>query len=819
MTEKVDSESRLIPDLENGWTGPGVELNRRSLLKMAGAAGMAWMAGSGALDAQSVAPPNVTSGVTAGVPLIFPPPRQIAVTGSGLRLDSASPILMPEQPTSNDLRLAQAVAAELSSRFDLHPEVRMVSALPKTGRYILLGSASNPLVREYCARENIQLSGHHPGPEGYVLRVNDREAVVLGSDDRGAFYGFQSLRQIISRNTNEVRVRGMRVTDWPDKPFRGIYTFLPGPENVAFFERFLRDFAAFYKFNTIMVEMNACMRLDHHPELNTGWIEMARDTDYSRRNYPPGPFHDRSQNSSHQDCGDGTFIEKSDVRALVKTARDNNIQFVPVIQSLTHSYYLLTKHKELSEVPGDKWPDTYCASNPGSYKLLFEVADEFLDVIQPKLVHAGHDEWFAPFGLCPCCRHKDPGEVYGQDLRKIHEYLAGKNMKMAIWGDYLLENVRGKGLRKRTTRDGWTYYTPGAMTPGQVKTLVPKDILIFNWFWSEKEKGRQNEQQLRDFGFQQVYGNMQPGIHDYVERSSLSDLRGGAPSSWAASTEFNIGKDLLASFLGCSSLLWSKQPMEKASLVSLTQAACPRIQSHFSGCVPPSATDGPTVPLDISASLNVSAGNPELGHGLSSVRAGRLESGGMRFELPHPGSKLAVAVGVEGEQPVSLPLESPGIAIGEDATSLVFLHACARPSRNATAFRVIWDEIDSADLLGWYEVAYEDGLVDTIPIRYGVNILEWSSAEQPVPSEAKISYCYQAEEIDCGAADGGPIRFFAFEWANPRLGKVIRTVHLRGSQRFRGAVHGYRNTYGSIIPSNAIALKAISFVPRRRGDA
>ena len=26
---------------------------------------------------------------------------------------------------------------------------------------------------------------------------------------------------------------------------------------------------------------------------------------------------------------------------------------------------------------------------------------------------------------------------------------------------------------------------PGALTPQQVKDLIPKDILIFNWFWQD----------------------------------------------------------------------------------------------------------------------------------------------------------------------------------------------------------------------------------------------------------------------------------------------------------------------------------------------
>lgn len=805
MTGRKDT--RLISSRTGGAAESGVQINRRSLLKMASVAGMEWMAGTGALDAQSA----VQANSARHAPLIFPPPRQIAVTNLDLRLNSASCIAIPEQPNSSDLRLARSVAAELSSRFDLNLAIRPVSDLPRSGGSILIGSAGNPLVEKYCGREQIRLDGRHPGPEGYCLRVTGREAVIAGSDARGAFYGLQSLRQILAQDENGVYIRGVRITDWPDKPFRSMYVYLPGPSHLALFERFIRDFAAFYKYNSMMVEMDACMRLDRHPELNTGWIEFARDLNYRRRNYPPGALHGRDQDSSHQDCGDSAFIEKSDVASLVRTARENAIDFVPVIQSLTHSYYLLTKHKELSEVPGDRWPDTYCASNPASHKLLFEVIDEILEVIQPKLVNAGHDEWFAPFGLCPRCRGRDPGEIYGEDVRKIHDHLAEKNVRMAIWGDYLLENVRGKGLQKRRTRSGWSYSTPGALTPEQVQTFIPKDILALNWFWSARQKGLENGQQLQDFGFQQVYANMEPNFSNYVERSTLPGLIGGAPSLWTASTGFNFSKDFAESLLGCSSLLWSKQPVESSQLRATTQELSPQIHDRLSGSLPPSATGDPTKTLDIAASFNLSSQDRDLGRPLSGIEAQTLVRGKRRFSLPAAQGKIALAVGVQGERPTRLPLVSPEVTVGQDATSLLFFHACAKPAHKDLSYRAIWDQHDSADLLGWYEVVYEDDFRLTIPIRYGVNILEWNWGSGDMPS----SYCYGAERAVCGAADSGPISFFIYEWKNPRLGKVIRGLRLQGSKGFRGPAQPRQNAWDGVIAENAIVLKALSFVPAR----
>ena len=38
---------------------------------------------------------------------------------------------------------------------------------------------------------------------------------------------------------------------------------------------------------------------------------------------------------------------------------------------------------------------------------------------------------------------------------------------------------------------------------------------------------------------------------------------------------------------------------------------------------------------------------------------------------------------------------------------------------------MIYNFDETAELLGWYEIVYEDGFVETIPIRYGINILDW----------------------------------------------------------------------------------------------
>ena len=66
------------------------------------------------------------------------------------------------------------------------------------------------------------------------------------------------------------------------------------------------------------------------------------------------------------------------------------------------------------------------------------------------------------------------------------------------------------------------------MSPEQVRALVPKDILIFNWFWSEEEGGETTEAQLDESGFRQIYGNVTPFIEKYRKRSKRPTIIGGA---------------------------------------------------------------------------------------------------------------------------------------------------------------------------------------------------------------------------------------------------------------------------------------------------
>lgn len=754
-------------------------------------------------------------------PLIFPLPQTILVTPDIFVLDESVSIIIPQKMNEKDILLARLLVRELSDKFGVAIKIETRTDIPKDRKVVIMGSLNNPLINKYCSDNNLAITTKDLGPEGYILQVNSNTIIIAGSDDPGAFYGLQSLRQLLNGSEQKLKIQGVKVRDWPTYPFRAIRLYIPGPENIVFFKRFLKDFMALYKYNKVIIELN-CMRLDKHPEVNAGWIEFSKYMQYTRSNETEG-LHGEIKNSAHYDAGDGFIIEKDAVKDIVNYSSQNFIEVIPEIPSLTHSYYLLTRHPELAEYPGDRWPDTYCPSNPASYDLMFDVYDEYVEVIKPGMVHIGHDEWWgAPLGVCPLCKDKDCSELFAQDINKIHSYFSKKGIKIAMWGDYLLESVRKTGSQDRTSSTGLKYKTPGAVRPSVVKESIPKDILIFNWFWSNQER----DMELQKFGFKQIYGNFTPNISNWDERIKKIDLAGGAPSSWTATNESNFGKDLLSDFLGCANLLWSSHTINQLDLAGIVWELIPSVRAGLKAERVPSEDGDIVEPIDISSFYNFSKDSKVFNINLSTIKSGDIRIEKKVFNLVNSeetSGKCAIVVSSVGTGENPFPDKIGGIPVNEDVSSLIFLHSCALPAGNQKAYFNIPNNFDSSDLLGWYEIVFEDGFKAIVPIQYGVNILEWNPGGEKNLDKKKgdtrsnpKACCYEADPISCSSdTKDNPITFFAFEWVNTRFGKIIKEVNLYGSIKYLALQRNFAMPVTKPMASNAIILTGISKVKKR----
>lgn len=730
--------------------------------------------------------------------LIFPVPGNIEIGHGVFRLDTGTIIINALTENKQENILGRLLYTEIIDKYGLVLKNKNGYGVIDKEKSILIGTLSNSLVKTYCDQKGLTASLKSLGDEGYILSVTDNKIVIAGNTKNGAFWGLSSLRQIIQIENGAIVVAKLLVKDAPRYPFRGIKLYLPGKENIQFFKRFIKDFVSLYKFNKIILELNANMRLDKHPELNIGAVEFARHLKYSRLDRPPG-VHQEYQNSSHQDNADEQILEKEEVADLVSYIRKFGIEIIPELPSLTHAYYLLAGHEELAENLKQPFPDTYCPLKPGSYKLYFDILDEYIEVIKPSMIHVGHDEWRMEKDICALCKGKDYGLLFANDLKKIHGYLANKGIKTAIWGDHLLESVTQKDHQTWKSSTGYTYKIPGALRPDQVLKLIPKDILIFNWFWNDTT----NDRQVSEFGFKQVYGNLRADIDHWNNRNTIKGLLGGAPSSWAGTTALNIGKDQLIDFLGSANLLWSKHFLPIEKLTFAVEPFIPGIYSRLAGKNLPSDVGANVTPLAISPYFNDELSSEKNGLKNDVLKSGKIIAGNKKFQLASTANSKNIILASYSESK-----SVTGIKVKKDVSSLIFLHACANEALNNKSYVAIYNFEDTAEPLGWYEIVYEDGIIITIPIRYGINILDLGWRKRILANgkeKGKYSqnrYAWQAGAIDCSRSPANPVTFFSFEWENARYGKKIKEINLKPVERNKGN-------------ENAIFLLAVSMTEKK----
>lgn len=712
---------------------------------------------------------------------IFPIPQITEKLNETFTIDNSISIGITDHFSSEEIKLAKSLVAEFTD-IGIATKIVKVNEIPKTGKWIFISNYKNPIFSDILEKEFTSFPEKFPAPEGYVMYINSNRILIGGVDNPGTFYGFQSLRQLL-RHGNGKEIQGAKIVDWPNLPFRALRLYSPGPDNIPFFKRFMKDFMALYKFNKIVIEFTS-MRLDKHPELNVGLMELVKYMQNTRSTSLKGPAGE-SKDSPHEDVSDGYIIEKDEVKDIVNYANDCYLEVIPELPSLTHSYYLLTGDRSIAEYQKDLWPDTYCPSNPETYKLLFDVYDEYIEVIKPDMIHIGHDEWWSPVDSCQLCRNKNHYQLFVDDVNKIHNYLSKRGIRTAMWGDCFSEKFRGKGDRQMTTANGTKYSIPGALPKDIIAKSFPKDILIFNWFWIDEE----TDNEVDMWNLPQVYGNFKHNIKNWEFRIKQSNIIGGATSSWSATEALTIGKDLLVEFVGCANLLWSSHQINSKELSNYLWETMPYIRNSFSeknykrtsflnSNLEISSID---ITKNFNSNLDLLVGEWEIKQNV----VGSNDKANI-FELKPKEEKSAISIGLI--KPDELIEKVEHIVVNEDVNSLIFLHACAMPAKNNKSYWKRFDIAETSEMLGWYEIVYEDGIKLTEPIRYGINILEWNPGDEKNKQwrdeigTHQNFYAYKADAVDCSVTGdySFPI-FYSFEWVNKRFGKKIKEINLYNS--------------------------------------
>ncbi|HYN04043.1 MAG TPA: glycoside hydrolase family 20 zincin-like fold domain-containing protein [Vicinamibacteria bacterium] len=699
---------------------------------------------------------------------LWPIPREARVADTRLLLTEAT-IVVP----SGDARAqspGRLLAELLADHFGVAIPVA-VGATPAGRTPIVVGEASAGVVAAAAARG----AGTVPeAAEGYLLSVDASGAVVAGRDYRGALYGVSSFVQLVHRwGKQSVAARQAVVRDWPFLPIRWVHLYLPGRDQLDFARRTMRDVLLRYKFNGIVLEVGGGMRLESHPEISVGWKRTVAEwyahgetMDKFGEGIPLGTAN-RFAASLHVGVGGGSYVEKDDVRRLAEWADLYGLEIIPEVQALSHTYSIASARRDLTEDPEMAWPDSYCPSNPESYRVYFDVLDEVLEVLRPRRVHIGHDEWRAG-AFCPRCRGKDTGALYAADVLKIHQHLREKGIETWMWGDHFVDGHNRFG--KSWSEGGVVRYErPDTTSARDIVAAATSDIRILNW------SGEAGDATFQKLGWPFIVGNFAGSEEkDWRGRVSRHGALGGEVSSWGAWEEFVLGKLQVPEAVFSSNLLWSVHDPEHEDALAHVGRLLPEVRGMLAQKPLPSYGADPMrfEVLDIVSAFN----HPPKGDGwdLTGLRPGRQYADGLPYAIADParwGGLSAVRV---ARRPGDTPTRA-ALPIRGRWASLVFVQSASaegRPTIHAgdqTHF-----PRESSELLGFYEIRYEDDLVATHEIRYDETVGRWD-AGLTLP-------LYFARPLVAGTLpDGRPAVVWASEWANARPDVPIASVTLVGS--------------------------------------
>jgi hypothetical protein len=656
---------------------------------------------------------------SSGPPLVIPEPQRFLPLPAPLPLSSGCRFIV----ACRDPRVAAAareVAAEWRARAGLALQVTPAGPLARRGPADLWVGTAGEARAQHLARE--AWLAVPESPEGYALVVTPNGALVVGRTDAGAFYGLQTLRQLLSARGARPVLHGARVEDWPLFRFRGAHLF-PSARGLPFHKKLISQVLAYYKLNHLVLESQG-VRWRGQPAIA---------------------------------AAEGATPEQ--VRAEIAWARAHFMEVTPLINSLGHSEWAFRNGQNLTFAEDPAQPFAYCPTNEESYRFLFSVYDEALELFgNPTRFHIGHDEvrMTGRFPHDERCRQLPFAQLFTRDVARIHAYLKERGAQVMLWGDLLLD--RGEAA------DAAHAASPAEAK--QIRDALPGDVTIVDWHYGDVDV--QPSVGVLSRPGRSVIGAtwyVPANIQKFAMEAARQQAEGMLQTTWAGyfpdETVLATERRQFSAMVLAGDYFWKPRPVP---FTDLPYAAGEEFNRRWApGRAEPRLRPGFALDLGLWANLPLADAPSRPGwleygpdHDLSAFPTGRVGLGGYTFTVGPLGLALASPLLPLRPLParVLLPLqdlEGRGLAaIGEFGFLLTTGWPTA-PGREVARLRF----------------HYDDGAVETVPVRYGEEVAAWNDAASPA----------RAETVWRGRARGGERCYVRLlRWRNPRPAARLVTL-------------------------------------------
>jgi hexosaminidase len=410
------------------------------------------------------------------LPQILPTPASYTATGGAFTIDNKTTINADKDFAKEAAQLAADLGKVLGKPLALSPK--------STGAVITLKKVDGL------------------GAEAYGLNVSAQGIVITASTTAGAYYGVQSLRNLVPvsayvKEQKSVKISGVDVKDAPRFPHRAV--MLDVARNFQSQKQVLRllEAMSLYKLNVLHLHLTDDegwrIEMPSLPELTA--VGSKRGHTLSSKDHLP-PSHGSGPDVNNP-YGSG-FYTKAEYIEILKYATDRHITVIPEIETPGHARasikamdarynrlmaegkkeeatkYLLNDLEDKSEYRSVQyWNDNVInVSLPSTYTFVERVVDDLISIYKEAGAplptnHFGGDEvpphvWEkSPAYLTLKATHpeiKETGDLWYYFYGKVNQILKSKGIVLSGWEEMAL---------RKTKVDGNDTYVPNPELVGE----------------------------------------------------------------------------------------------------------------------------------------------------------------------------------------------------------------------------------------------------------------------------------------------------------------------------------------------------------------
>jgi len=302
--------------------------------------------------------------------------------------------------------------------------------------------------------------------EQYHILVDESNIHLAARTNRGAFYGLQTLKQLIKQKGSHYYIDSVFIDDRPRFSYRGFMLdvarhFFPKEDIFR-----LIDIISFHKLNVLHLHLtdDQGWRIESEKYPHLTEIGSIRNTTYSRKN--------KKINFPHYG-----YYTKNDLKDIVSYAKERHIEVIPEIDMPGHMNALIAAYPDTSCLKSKISVRenfgisdiTLCPGNNEVYKMLTDIILETFDIFESPYFHIGGDE--VPkkhWKKCPLCQHKikennlkNEKELATFFTNYFCELLIAHNKIPIIWNDGISSKLSARAVlqhwkmftRKKSTKE------------------------------------------------------------------------------------------------------------------------------------------------------------------------------------------------------------------------------------------------------------------------------------------------------------------------------------------------------------------------------